>query len=216
MSNYSAFDKTFLKLLIEPFAPGMTGHITPIKYEAITPDLFLFIFRTTSPDGQDHFFVSLETDHIDGLVGARCDIEEWHGTDVIDFWPRSDKRSEQPSENIEDYKTPSSGAYFAMLAEVKRPTHKGYWAEALVIRPGDHIGEKIKDYPEDVQANIRSALSNVLQHSVDPTMSFLESLNAKKLGTMGDDINQTNMAVSIYVQPNGSVEMFYNNQPPKQ
>jgi hypothetical protein len=100
--------------------------------------------------------------------------------------------------------------YFAMLAEVERPTHKGYWANAVTIMPGDHIGEKIKDYTTKEQANIRKSLANILQHKVDAEAPFLESLQAKQKDTIVDDINKTDMGVSLYVQPNGGVEFFYN------
>ncbi len=210
MSNFSIFDKKHLKLLLEPFAPGMASYITPIKYEALTPDSFLFLFRTTAQNSDSHYFVSLETDFQNSIEGARCTIEDWHRNEVIDFWPLQEKRSEHVYEDVKDFQAITSGPYLAMLAEVKRPTHKGYWADSIVIMPGDIIGDKIKDYPEKVQANIRKTLAKVLQHKVDVNVSFLDSLNAKRQDTMKDDKNQTDMAVSLYVQPDGGVEFFYN------
>lgn len=206
MSNLSAFNQDHLILLLEPFAPDIVPHITPIKFEALTPDCFLLLFRTTGNQGDDHFFVSLESDENVSIVGARCTIEDWHG-EVIKFWPLSTKTD---TEDIKDYQTPTGGPYSAMLAEVQRPTHKGYWAEALKIMPGDDIGEKIKSYSEKEQTNIRKALASVLQHKVDPNASFLESFNSRHQNTVIDDINKTDIAVSLYVQPNGEVECFYN------
>ncbi len=210
MSNFDIFDRKHLGLLVEPFAPGMANHITPIKYEALTPDSFLLLFRTTDKNGEYHYFVSLETDFQNSLEGALCTIEDWHGNEVIDFWPLNDKHGQKITDNVKDFQAITSGPYFAMLAEVKRPTQKGYWADSIVIMPGDHIGEKIKNYPEKVQMNIRNALIKVLQHKTDPNASFIDSLNAKRQDTMKDDINQTDIAVSLYVQPDNGVELFYN------
>ncbi len=209
MSNFNAFSKAYLKKLLEPFAPGMAPSITPIKFEAITPDCFLLLFRTTGTNSEDHFFVSMETDYKGSLVGAKCTIEDWHG-EVIKFWPLQDKRETADDENIKDFQAPTSGPYFAMLAEVSRPTHKGYWAEAVKIMPGDNIGEKIKRYSKKDQANIRKTLASLLHHSVNPKASFLESFESRYQDTLVDDVNKTNIVVSLYVQPNGEIEYFYN------
>lgn len=211
VSNFSIFDIAQLELLLEPFAPGMVKHITPIKYEALTPDSFVFLFRTTGVDNTDHFFVSLETDSQNSLEGVRCTIEEWHGTDVIDFWPLHDTDAQDSSDGISSYSAATSGPYFAFLAEVRRPTHKGYWSEAVFIMPGDVIGDKIQAFPEETQAKIRQALASVLQHKINANLSFLESLQAKKQGIMADDINRTNISVAVYVQPNGDVELFHKS-----
>jgi hypothetical protein len=188
----------------------MANHITPIKYEALTPDSFLLLFRTTDQHGSNHYFVSLETDFQNGLEGARCTIEDWHQGKVIDFWPTKSKRGHGPSEDVKTYQAATSGPYLAMLAEVNRPTHKGYWAESIDIMPGDKIGDKIKNYPQKVQTSVRDALAKVLQHASNPSDSFVDSLKARKQGITKDDINQTNMAVSLYVQPDGRVDCFYS------
>lgn len=210
MSNLTIFDRKYLESLLERFAPGMAAHIIPIKYEALTPDCFLLLFRTTAQNGEYHYFVSLETDSQHSLDGARCTIEDWHGNEVIAFWPLQEKRGKEDAEKQEDFQVATQGAYLSMLAEVKPPTHKGYWARSITIMPGDRISDKIKDYTEQEQVAIRKALVNVLQHKTDPNVSFLAALQAKKRDTIVDDINQTDIAVSLYVQPDGSVESFYN------
>lgn len=209
MSNFSAFNQGHLHKLLEPFAPGMASQITPIKYEALTPDSFLFLFRTTGDKNDNHYFVSLETDFEDSLEGARCTIEDWHGK-VIAFWPLQGRRGIKETDGIKNFQCATNGPYFAMLAEVEQPTYKGYWADSITIMPGDDIGEKIKHCSKKEQANIRKALASILQHKVDPNASFLESFQAKKQNTIVNDTNQTDIAVSLYVQPNGEVEYFYN------
>lgn len=210
MSNLSAFDKKHIESLLESFAPGMAGHITPIKYESLTPDSFLLLFRTTAKDSNNHYFVSLETDFQNSIEVARRTIEDWHGNEVIEFWPLQVKKSDKPSEDVKDYQAPTHGPYFAMLAEVKKPTHKGYWADSFTIMPNDRIGDKIKGFSEKAQGNIRKALSEVLKHKANPSASFLDSLNAQKKDTIVDDINKTDIVVTIYVHPDESVELFYN------
>lgn len=210
MSNFSAFDKKHLEALLGSFAPGMAGYITPIKYEALTPDSFLLFFRTTAQDNGNHYFVSLETDFQNSIEGARCTIEDWYGNEVIDFWPLHHKKSDKLSEDIKDYQAPTHGPYFAMLAEVERPTRKGFWADSFTIMPNDRIGDKIKDFTEKAQGNIRKALSEVLKRKVNPNISFADSLTARKTDTIVDDINKTDLAVTVYVQPDDSVELFYN------
>ena len=210
MSNFYAFDKVHIESLLEPFAPGKAGHITPIKYEALTPDCFLMLFRTTAQDGSNHYFVSLETDFQNSLEGARCTIEDWHSNEIIEFWPLQDKRSVELSKDIKDFQTTTDGPYFAMLAEVMRPTYKGYWADSITIMPGDNIGDKIIDFSEKAKENIRKALTEVLKHKSNPNTSFLYSLNSQKKDTIVNDINQTDMAVTLYVQADDSVELFYN------
>lgn len=209
MSHLSVFDKKHLNLLLEPFAPGMVEHITTIKFEALTPDCFLLLFRTTAQDGIIHYFVSLETDFQNTIEGARCTIEDWHGNEVIEFWPLKNKRG-KTSEVIKDYQAPTKYPYFAMLAEVKKPMNKGYWSDSVTIMPGDKISEKINGFSEKAQQNIRKALIEILKHKADPNISFLDSLNAQKKDTIVEDINKTDMIVILYVQPDDSVELFYN------
>lgn len=210
MTNFSVFSKANLAKLLEPFAPGMSEHATPIKYEALTPDAFLLLFRTTGKDGHDHFFVSFESDFIQNLESAKCTIVDWYG-EIIGFWSSKGKQpTDDTTSDLDDFCSPTSGAYKAVLAEVERPTKKGYWAEATKIMPGDNIGEKINNYSKEEQAEIRKTLASILQHKVSPRASFLDSLQAKHENTMTNDINQTDMAVSLYVQPDGKVEFFYN------
>lgn len=209
MSNYKVLDQEYIQKLLQPFAPGMSNHITPIKYEALTPDCFLLLFCTTGHNNEQHYFVSLETDFVSSLDGAECTIVDWHGP-IIQFLPLHTKGEVEPSDDIENYKTETDNPYFGLLAEVQRPTSKGYWAEAVKIMPGDTISDKIKHYNKKEQVSIRKTLASILQHKVDAQASFLDSYQAKRKDTIVDDTNNTDIAVSLYVQPNGEVEYFYN------
>lgn len=210
MSNFNFLNKEHVRKMLEPFAPGISEHITPIKFEALTPDCFLFLFRTTDRDNSNHFFVCLETDNVNGLEGAKCTIEDWYGNRVIEFWPLSEKRSMSKIQDIKDYQSKTDSVYFSMFAKVEKPTSKGYWSDAILIMPGDKISDKISSYPANIQTNIRNALIEILKNKIDPNAFFLDSYKNKSQNTLKDDINQTNMVVSVYVQPGGNVELFYN------
>lgn len=210
MDKHLIFDKKYLAGLLEPFAPGMSGHIIPIKFESLTPDQFLLLFRTTAQDGKYLYFVSLETDFANSLESAKCTIEDWYEDGMHTFWPLEAKCKEADPEKVDDFRAKTSGPYFAFLAEVNCPTFKGYWSEAVSIMPGDNIGEKIKHYTEQEQAAIRLSLAHVLQHKFNPSDSVLDSFVAKRKEVTKDDINQTNISVALYVRPNAEVELFYS------
>lgn len=85
MSNFDIFNKEYLLKINEPFVKDMTNHITPIKYEAITPDIFALLFRTMDNNHEDQYYVSLEFDYIDSLQEANKIIQNWHNGKVIEF-----------------------------------------------------------------------------------------------------------------------------------
>ncbi len=203
------FNQRYLKTLIDPFVPGMSEHVLPIRYEALTPDCFLLLFRTTDPQNKNHYFILLVKDHPISREEAVCDIESWHKNEVMQFLPRQDSGQVRPEEDFTCFQTDAQGEK-AVLALVAQPTQKGYWADAIKIMPGDKIGTKIAHLSEAAKANTYKALGEILKHSTDPNASFLESLRAKNSNVIVDDVNQTNTAVSIYVQNDDSVEVFYN------
>ncbi len=207
MSNFTIFEKHYLKLLLEPFAPGMAEHIIPIRYDAITPDLFALLFKTNGKDGKEYYFVALEFDHIDGLAGAQCTIEDWHGS-FIEFLPVL-----KPESTIEEdiFRHTSQEPYFTMLARVEKPKGLGYWSDNIVIAPGDSISQKIAHLAVEQQQAIRKGLQNILKHSTnDPSATFAESFANAHTATIVDDRNATDMIISIYMKKDNSFEMFYN------
>jgi hypothetical protein len=213
MSNFSAFNSKHLERLLEPFAPGMAPYVTPIKYEAFTPDLFCLLLRTTGSDQQEHFFVSLEYDYLESLEAATELIEDWHGP-VIRFWrpgsgpENSDDKTDKPT--LQTLSVESGGPYYAALAEVERPTGDGYWAASVLIMPGDNIDEKLAGFNSKQQEVIRKGLAGILKHSADPDAPFLESFTRSTRDTVVDGINKTDIAVSIHLKKDGSPEFFYN------
>lgn len=108
------------------------------------------------------------------------------------------------------YQSETAGSDRTVLAKVSRPTKKGYWSNAIKIMPGDVIGEKIEHLTDPQKKVVYNTLREILRHGVDDSKSFIDSLNAKDQGVIVDDRNETDMAVSLFVKKDNSVEAFYN------
>lgn len=208
MSSMKVLNQEFLEKLVGPFAPGMSKHMSLIKYEVITPDMLALLFRTVGNDSSDHYFVSVESDYFGTIDNAKKIIEDWHGK-VIRFWPL---QGSTETTTIEHISIEVEGCYSAVLAEVERPVGDGYWASSVTIRPGDTVEPLIKHFTKKQQTDIRKQLKKILKHSSNPTAggSFLKSYQLRYTDVIVDDINKSDMAVTIYVHKNGSIECFYN------
>lgn len=165
MSNFEIFDKQQIKRLIEPFFKDMSSHITPIKYEAITPDIFAFLFRTTGKDKEEHYFVSLEFDYIENTDKTGQIIENWHGATIINFWT--------PESNAEDdnIRVKISNIYYAVLAEVERPKGSGYWAANLVINNKESIDDIVDSLAVKNKDAIRKSINDIFDKNPDVEIS---------------------------------------------
>lgn len=165
MSNFDIFRHDKLESLIKPFASEMTAHITPIKYEAITPDIFALLFRTTSPDGTSHFFVSLEFDYVESIDAAIEIIEKWHGP-VIEAWPLEDS-SDEPH-----YRAELGEIYSAILTRVERPTGHSYWASNVIVANESEIEPAIVDLTLKQQKVVRKGLKSIFAKYPSASISF--------------------------------------------
>lgn len=193
MTNFGIFDKSALGQMVDPFIPGMSGHITPIKYEAITPDLFCFLFRTTGKNHEYYFFIVLEYDYLPDLAGAKQIIEKWHGGQVLEFFGPAGAEQLKVA-TLADLSHAYDKTYKGLLARVSRPAGEGYWATNFVIMPGDKVADKLMHLTEQQQKAIQKGLANIFK---------------KQLVT-----NTTNTAVSVFVKPDGSgFEFFFNRVP---
>ncbi len=169
MTNFEIFDKQQIERLIEPFFKGMSSHITPIKYEAITPDIFAFFFRTTDKDGLEHYFISLEFDYIEDMDEAGQIIEDWHGAKIINFWA--------PASNAEDdgLRVKINNIYYAVLAEVERPKGTGYWAANLVIKDKESIDEILDRLDVKNKDAVRKTIIKIFDRNPDVGISLHQS-----------------------------------------
>lgn len=208
MSNLSIFNSRYLERLVDPFIADVTNAIVPIRYEALTPDLFALLFCLTDTNSVEHFFVSLEFDHIDGIDGARCTIEDWHA-ELLEFVPLANTVNTDEMD-LESYRVKTTGSYYAMLAKVGRPTGFGYWSSKVVILPGDNINEKIAHCTKKQQETIKKTILQELQHRPNPDQTILGSFNTKFKDTVVGGVNVTDMIVTIYLKKDGSFELFTN------
>jgi hypothetical protein len=155
MSNFTAFNPKHIEALIQPFSSGMAPHIVPIKYEAITPDIFAFLFRTTGSDGTEHFFVSLEFDYIESLTAIQETIEKWHGGAVVELWnPENDLEGDDVRAKVDDI-------YYAALAQVEAPRGTGYWASNIVVRDASMIESVVATLDVKDKENVEKELRHI-------------------------------------------------------
>lgn len=165
MSNFTAFNPKHIEALIQPFSSGMTPHITPIKYEAITPDIFALLFRTIDSDGAEHFFVSLEFDYMESLTAIEQAIEKWHGGAVINFWnPENDLEGDDIRAKVDDI-------YYAVLAEVESPRGTGYWASSIIVRDASMIEAVVATLDVKDRENVEKELKNIFSEHPNVAVS---------------------------------------------
>jgi hypothetical protein len=153
------FNPDRLAELLDPFAPGMSEHITPIKYEVLTPDLSCFLFRTTGKNGQNYYFVHVEYDHIRDLQTAKDIIKQWHG-EVIEFLP-PDNPEPVDEGGLADVSHRYDKIYLGLLARVGRPGGKGFWATEIIIKPDSDIKAAIAHLGDRRQAAIEKDIAAI-------------------------------------------------------
>ncbi|HSH18494.1 MAG TPA: hypothetical protein VK978_03850 [Candidatus Saccharimonadales bacterium] len=192
MSNFSIFNKVELSKLIEPFLPGATDYITPIKYQALTPDIFALLFRTTGPDNTDYYFVSLEYDYIRDAAEARQLITTWAGSEVSRIMVPSDKDVSEDMP-LQDLSAPTTGPYMVMTARIERPTGLGYWSENIVLRPSDDVTDKLAGLPK---------------HQVEIVQKFIADIAGKKDEAELPTKNISGHSIAVYAREGEGVELF--------
>lgn len=166
MSNFTIFADKDMKLLLEPFLPGVTEQIVPIMYRAWTPDIFLLLFRTSGKDGKEYFFVSLEVDYIANSQEIEHIVSSWLGVKIDEFiWPvNSSDDNEEPS-------VKTSGPYKAFLIRVGSPKDLGYWSDHIVVTSHDNLDEELADFTKKQ----RSHVEKILKKNPNYTISIYKS-----------------------------------------
>ena len=211
MSNFEVFDRLKLQEMLDPFVPGMSVFITPIRYEALTPDLFALLFRTTGKAGEEHFFVLLEYDFLPDMDTAMKTISDWHG-DILEFIKPDDYlHLDDPLDNYSyDY-----GKYKGLLAEVSRPAGKGYWATYIVIMPGDSIDEKLALLDTKQKVLVKKGLRKILSRAqASADKPFIETYTKYK-DIEELKVNNSDYGFTVFQNMHGHWEFFYNHIPPR-
>lgn len=159
MSNYAAFNKEYLQSIVEPFLPNAASYITPIKFEALSPDIFAFLFRTVGNDKRQHFFVVLEFDYLENLKEAQKLIKEWHGS-FEGFW-RPDGQEEKDTDGMAEASITVDHIYKAVLAKVEPPASPSYWSDVIVLWPDDDITPFLDNFHESQRENVSEQLTRI-------------------------------------------------------
>lgn len=168
MSNFTAFRQDYLESLIEPFLPGATDHITPIRFEAITPDIFAFLFRTTGKNDENHYFIALEYDYLQDIEAARAIIEDWHRS-FIEFWaPESNPKAGVEIGAVSIILNPT---FRALLAKVEPPRSPSYWSDSKVLRPGEDLDAFLEAFPEEKRVHLRKNILDIRQKGPKASIS---------------------------------------------
>lgn len=168
MSNFEIFDRSYIQETLNLFHIDSLFDFTPIRYEALTPDRFIWLFRAGFEDKEDQFFVVFQDDSIQKVDNVYQAVADWAHTAVTRFIePRDELTSEEfdnftdPSSIDEDVRrfTAKTGVYFTLLALVDKPQDESYWTNHIVLKPGDNIRSLISaDVPEQTIKSIQDVL----------------------------------------------------------
>lgn len=215
MSYGTTIDK-FIACL-DNFGEELSKNIHVIKYESITPDLYLLCFRTYGKDGKEYYFAAVEYDYVDSIKYAKSVIND-NFAEVIEFMPpleRQKGETELEQKSVYD----ENHCMRFLLARTERPTGKGYWASYITVMPGDNIAAKLKGLSEDDEKIARKTLAEIMNNqppagSENNPSDFLAGWQkkAERLHMKPEDlkINDTNLAINIFKNSTGSWEGFYN------
>jgi hypothetical protein len=157
MDNFSVFNQESLARSIEPFLPGATPHIVPVTYMAWTPDVFLFMFRTTYQRNQEHFFIVVTFDYLrNGQESAAAIIKQWVGIEVIEFL----KTSQNVNDSEDSVQADTNGIYRSYLARVEKPLNINYWGDAITVTKDSNVDEVLSDFTSDQRATVKKLMAD--------------------------------------------------------
>lgn len=196
MSNFTIFDQNYVEKLINPFNFHINPGMVPIKYEALTPDIFLFLFRNTDDKGVGRYYIAIEFDYIQDTKELERIINNWYGK-IVKYLPLY-CRSVSDDPDLQTISAQSTCPYYVVMAEVEPPgPGSGFWSDNIVINIGDDIKDKISHFTKKEQANIRKGLNSILKH---------KNITKKLLRDNPDIKNE----ISFYRNEGGGIEFFYN------
>ena len=201
---------------LELFGEGLSKRAYIIKYEVITPDLFILCFRTYGQGGNVYYFCLLEFDYMSDIEAVKRNIKDSF-SDVIEFLP---PLSITPGTTEFDKITAKSDVHSNfVLARTVLPTGVGYWANYITIMPGDTIDEKLASLKPEDKNEARKVVVNILAKYLPETSGgvekdFLSEWQQKyersKTAPKDMKINDTRIGMNIYKNKQGAWEAFYN------
>ncbi len=151
MSNFNAFSKEYLESIIDPFMPGAVDYITPILYQAYTPDIFMFLFRTTGKDDEDFYFVSVQYDFVEDMERIADIVERWTGDKPI----QAIATAESDDTDHKQFVAETDDIYKAVLLMIPRPKKLGYWSDHIVVKKSDDVDVLLRGYSKAERDNVR-------------------------------------------------------------
>lgn len=215
MSHGTTIDKYIANL--DKFGADLSKNIHLIKYESLTPDMFLLCFRTYGKDGNEYYFAALEFDYMNTIKYAEKVIKTSFAK-VIEFMPPIEKqkgRTQLEQKTVYD----DNNCMRFLLARTERPKGKGYWASYLTIMPGDNIAEKLASLSTGDEELARKTLASIINGQLpanvekDPS-DFLGTWQqkAERLHVAPEDlkVNDTKLGINIFKNASGAWEAFYN------
>jgi hypothetical protein len=215
MSYGSNIDKFIANL--DKFGKDLSKNIHVIKYESITPDMFMLCFRTYGKDGNEYYFAALEFDYLNTAKYAR-DVIKNNFAKVIEFIPPEAKqtgRTELEQNSVYD----ENQCMRFLLARTERPKGKGYWASYITVMPGDDMAKKLSGLSKDDEILARKTLAEIINAQLPADAekksdNFLSSWQQKadRLYLRPEDlkVNDTKLGINIFKNSSGAWEAFYN------
>jgi hypothetical protein len=204
MSNFEIFDRDYITTTLNLFNIDSLDGFTPIRYEALTPDRFIWLFRANYEGVDDQFFVVFQDDSIQKMDIIHRLVESWANTKITKFIKPSNSLA---IDELEHFTDPSlidtdvrqfaskKGDYLTLLALVEKPNSRSYWTNSITLRPGDDIRKMM---PPEMSSQVRESTIKSIQEAL-----FRPWVKER-------EIIPPNMHLSLYHDPQtGNYDFFY-------
>ena len=152
MSNFEAFNHIYVNDTLNLFdVEGLSG-FTPIRYEALTPDRFVWLFRADFRGETNQFFVIYQDDSISSIEHLKQTVSTWSHSSIKTFIKPAEPLEDTAFANFssldavdEDIRTYAAkmGHYLTFIAHIETPVEDSYWANVVSLEPGDDIENSI-------------------------------------------------------------------------
>lgn len=124
-----------------------------IKYQLLTPDAAVTLLFSTATDGEMVYWVTYETDHINGYGDLVEFVEEWASTKIIEV-----AKPLVPIENAPPV-VRTDEPYFTFLLQVEKPAGLGFWSDHFMVSSDAEIDEKMAEFDEAAREDAKRILT---------------------------------------------------------